>query len=149
MKTAIGHIAGSDVESKSLRVKLSLRHIVAAVIGGGGLMYCVEVLAGSQSKAVIDMLGSFGPLFIVAAGMLYVLDRRMGQFISTSREFTGDLVGAMTQNAVAQQRTADAISTIAQKDDQRARETELVLGHLARTSEKILDKVNALEAARG
>lgn len=55
----------------------------------------------------------------------------------------GDSVRRIPQ---ALDRTADAIDRIASRDQELAREQDLVLGHLARNSEEILSRLDKIES---
>ena len=48
------------------------------------------------------------------------------------------------RNAVAQEQLAAGVSALAAKDDQRAREQELTLNHLARQSDQILSELKSM-----
>jgi hypothetical protein len=59
-------------------------------------------------------------------------------------DFGEKLLQVGRDNATSQQRLADAVNQIAQKDDERAREMDLVVGQLARNSRQILDDIRDL-----
>jgi uncharacterized phage infection (PIP) family protein YhgE len=60
-------------------------------------------------------------------------------------DFGEKLLQVGRDNATSQQRLADAVNQIAQKDDERAREMELVVGQLARNSRQLLDDFRDLK----
>jgi hypothetical protein len=87
--------------------KFLLLGAIGAGVGASAIQVVYE-LAKQRPEAVIAALSYWGPLFPIAAGLLFVVDRRFGQYADISRE-----------SAKAQQQMADAIQAIAQKDDRQ------------------------------
>jgi hypothetical protein len=55
------------------------------------------------------------------------------------------VIEAMRESSQAQQRLADNVGALVMKDDQRAREQELLLNHLARQSDTILRELRSFK----
>lgn len=94
---------------------------------GLGLLHVVYSVTKTEPRALLELIAHWGPVFVLSALVIWLGDRRMGELISLNRE-----------NVVAQQRMADAMQAIAHKDDERAREQELLIGELTRNSQTIL-----------
>jgi hypothetical protein len=58
---------------------------------------------------------------------MFIVDRRMNAFVELS-----------TRHVVAQEVLAAGVNALVSKDDQRAREQDIMLNHLAASSERIL-----------
>jgi|SRR6185437_10753273 len=107
--------------------KINLPWLLATLGTGAGIMAIVSRLAANEPKAVIDLVGNWGPLFALALFLIWVGDRRTGEMLAVSRE-----------SALSQQKLADAMQQIAQKDDIRGREMELGMATMGRNMERLL-----------
>jgi hypothetical protein len=93
-------------------------------------------LAESQPSAVVEVVRGWGPLGVIGIVGMVLVDRRWAQSIE-----------AHGKVAESQQVLAVAVQKIADKDDQRIREQELVLDHLSKTNEKIFTTLEAMRDA--
>ena len=120
-------------EKTEIRLPRWLQHLLfgGAMTSIGAVVY---TLAEKEPRLLIETLQKFGPSTFLGLVALVILDRGLKNGITILREGT-----------IAQQRLADAVQAIAQKDDERARELELVVGHLARNSRQILEEIKSMK----
>jgi hypothetical protein len=112
-----------------------------AIFGGSAgvgfiLAQAAYKLAESQPSAVVEVVRGWGPLGVIGIVGMVLVDRRWAQSIE-----------AHGKVAESQQVLAVAVQKIADKDDQRIREQELVLDHLSKTNEKIFTTLEAMRDA--
>jgi hypothetical protein len=55
------------------------------------------------------------------------------------------MIEAARESAASQQKLADAVAIIAQRDDYRTQQQEILMGHVGSTMEKVLDHLQRLE----
>lgn len=67
------------------------------------------------------------------------------KFFFSASDSVKRIPGALEAGAAAQGRSANALQTLADRDLEHVREQELVLGHLARNSEQILERLEKIE----
>lgn len=111
-----------------------------------GIGSAIGIAAASVLKTKPELfaglLTSFGPIFVICMGVLYVVDRNAGKFIEVQR-----------QQAVAQQQTADAIQAIAQKDDRQTERLALEIRYVGGQMETLLSVMDEIrrgqERSRG
>jgi hypothetical protein len=103
---------------------------------GAALGYFLMSATGDERKLLIETVAKFGPWFVMGIAGIVFVDRRVGEGINVLKE-----------NASSQQKLADAVSSIANRDDERARENEIVVGVLARNSSEILSRMKGIEQA--
>lgn len=120
----IGTLSGAELVKKLV--------LGGSVSAGAVLAYELLEIARRDPK-VIEAVVSWGPMFAIAICGMLIVDRRIGSGVE-----------ALNANASAQQKLADAVQQIAQRDDERQREMELVIGHLSRNSAAILDHVSEM-----
>ncbi len=120
--------AGSKLENLAVRWLQKL--IFGCGIGGGAAL--MFFLADKQPIRLIEMLEKFGPETFLGVIALVILDRNMKSGISIQR----DSVAAM-------EKAADAVKQIANKDDERVREMELVVDHLARGMRELRGEIHS------
>lgn len=112
-----------------------MRWFMGAFGGGlaGGSIYLMFKLYASDREVALQVIDSV-PLFVIIVLLITVggpmLDDRFRRVIE-----------AMQEGSRAQQKLADNVGTLVMKDDIRAREQDILLNHLARTSETILGEV--------
>jgi hypothetical protein len=86
-------------------------------------------------------------IFLHAGGGVAMTMAGIGalKFFLSASDFVKRIPGALEAGAAAQGRSADALQSLANRDQERAREQDLVLDHLARNSEEILHRLEQLE----
>lgn len=108
-----------------------------AIRWGTGGTVCAVVLKVldilHQQPQMLTAIVSWGPLFVLAVIGIYVVDKRAGQFVA-----------ATEKNAVATAQLAASVDVLSRKDDQRERETEIVLNHLANGMEQLQSSQRAM-----
>lgn len=120
--------------------RLQADAVLKLILGGSGagagavLGLAVWRLVESEPAAVLQLVSGWGPLAVLGVVGMVLADKRFGQ-----------LIDSQAKNAEAQQSLAAAVNRLVERDDEKAREMELVIGHLARNTERILDRVSAIE----
>lgn len=111
-----------------------------AGLGTGATLALVVVeMWRAHPELLIGLATSWGPVTGLCFAGLWFVDRRFGEGVQVMRD-----------NTIAQQRLADAVTQIAQKDDSERREQKLQIGYVAAQQEKILEKLEGMELkARG
>jgi hypothetical protein len=115
---------------------------------GGGLGAGVTialVLAEKEPKLLIQTFFAWGPASLIGLVAIVLVGTGMSKGFTRVMDFGEQLLQVGRDNALSQQRLADAVNQIAQKDDERAREMDLVVGQLARNSRQILEDVRELK----
>jgi hypothetical protein len=122
-----------------------LRELAPQILLGGGSAGVAAMLAfklvDSDPRMVIDTFRSWGPLSFVCLMGLMVMDRGFRKMVDASEK-----------SSAAQQRLADAVHEIAQRDDYEAQQSKILLGHIGTTMEKVLARLENMETnskARG
>lgn len=118
------------------------RRIFLALGGASGVALLTAALeiARPDVRPLIETFLTvlrWGPLFVIVLLFMELLH-------STINTWGRQFVTAATANAVALQSMADAMQRISQKEDERDRERELMLDHLAFTTQQTLAKVEQL-----
>lgn len=111
---------------------------------GGGMgagATIAYVLAEREPRALIETFQHWGAPSLI--GLVAVV--LLSQASTKVMDLGGQMLEVGRENAAAQQKLADAVSQISQKDDERAREMELVVDHLARNSRQILDDIREIK----
>jgi hypothetical protein len=112
-----------------LQKPVSLREAIAtgasAAVGGVTVWTLIQKLSAEQLVALAQDLGGY---FLIVVGFLWLGNRFGGRFIDTARD-TASALGKLST----------AVELIAGKDDRRAQEHDLILGHLARNSERLVE----------
>ncbi len=113
---------------------------------GFALLTVLLQIVRPEAKPLVEGVLHWGPLFVIVL-------LGMELFHATLNTWGNKLVDALTANAAASgsnatalQSMADAMQRISTREDERDRERELVLDHLAYTTQQILNKVEAMEA---
>jgi hypothetical protein len=118
--------------------KLSRPLVIGLGAGSGvALLTVILQVTRPEAKPVIEAVLRWGPLFVIVLLGMELLH-------STINTWGKQFVTAATANAVALQSMADAMQRISQKEDERDRERELMLDHLAFTTQQTLSKVELL-----
>jgi hypothetical protein len=99
-----------------------------------------------EAAPLVEGILRWGPLFVIVLAGMELLH-------STINTWGRQLVGAMTDNAkasgsnaVAMQSMADAMQRISQHEDERDRERELAMDHMAYTMQEVLTEVKDLKS---
>jgi hypothetical protein len=123
---------------KELALKLPGWLLSGGMGAGAAIAY---VLAEREPKALIETFQHWG-MWSMLGLVAMVLASRAGDRLMDLGERA---IQAVTNSAASQQQLADAVNTIAKKDDERAREMELVVDHLARNSRRALDDLREIK----
>ena len=115
--------------------------LVGPLLAGGtsAIVAVVATLAARDSRAVLDTLQRFGGPWLIGLVAIFVVSQGFSQVMEAGKE----AILAMKESAASQQRLADAVNLIARKDDERARENELVMDYLTRNSKAVLEEIQA------
>jgi hypothetical protein len=127
--------------------KETLSKLPSVLLGGGvgaGATIAL-VLADKEPKLLIQTFFAWGPWSLIGLVGLVLLSQGASKGFTRVMDFGEKLLQVGRDNATSQQRLADAVNQIAQKDDERAREMELVVGQLARNSRQLLDDFRDLK----
>jgi hypothetical protein len=123
---------------KELALKLPGWLLSGGMGAGAAIAY---VLAEREPKALIETFQRWGAWSLIAlVGMVFA--SRVGE---RAMDLAERGIQAVSNSAASQQQLADAVNTIAKKDDERAREMELVVDHLARNSRRALDDLREIK----
>jgi hypothetical protein len=107
---------------------------------GAALGYFLMSATGDERKLLIETVAKFGPWFVMGIAGIVFVDRRVGEGINVLK----DNAISMKENAVSNQKLADAVSMIANRDDSRAREQELAMDVMVGETRKIHEKLDEL-----
>lgn len=127
--------------------KDALAKLPQLLLGGGvgaGATIAL-VLADKEPKLLIQTFFAWGPASLIGLVAVVLVSSGISKGFTRVMDFGEKLLQVGRDNATSQQKLADAVNQIAQKDDERAREMELVVGKLARDSRQILDYVRELK----
>lgn len=115
---------------------------------GGGVGAGVTialVLAEKEPKLLIQTFFAWGPASLIGLVAIVLVGAGISKGFTRVMDFGEQLLQVGRDNATSQTRLADAVNQIAQKDDERAREMDLVVGQLARNSRQILEDLRELK----
>jgi hypothetical protein len=118
------------------------------VLIGGGVGAGVTValiLAQKEPKLLIETFAHWGAPSLIGLVAVVLVGQGVATGFTKVMEFGAQMLEVGRENASSQQRLADAVNQIAQRDDERAREMELVVGQLARNSRQILEDIRDLK----
>ena len=111
--------------------------ITLGASGGAAVMATVLEMVRPEGKPIIEALARWGPLFVLMLVGMILLHNTVNNW---GRQF----VSAAITNATALQSMADAMQRISQREDERDRERELVLDHLAYATQQILKNTESM-----
>ncbi|MFQ5696273.1 MAG: hypothetical protein ACE5HB_09815 [Terriglobia bacterium] len=100
--------------------------IGAGAVAAGGLLWWL--LAELGADRLVRLAEQFGGYFIIVMVLLYLGNHLGGQFITVQRNLVTE-----------QAKLSAAVTIIATRGDSREREQDIIINHLARTSEKVLE----------
>jgi hypothetical protein len=124
----------------------TLAKLPGLLLGGGigaGATIAL-VLADKEPKLLIQTFFAWGPASLIGLVAVVLIGQGASKGFTRVMDFGEKLLQVGRDNAASQQKLADAVNQIAQKDDERAREMDLVVGQLARNSRQILDDIRDL-----
>lgn len=127
--------------------KETLAKLPQLLIGGslGAGATIALVLADKEPKLLIQTFFAWGPASLIGLVAVVLVSTGISKGFTRAMDFGEKLLQVGRDNASSQQRLADAVNLIAQKDDERAREMDLVVGQLARNSRQMLDEFRELK----
>ena len=108
-------------------------HLVFGGSTGIGAVLAYK-LVDSNPTLVLETFKSWGPLSLLCVMGMVMVDRGFRS-----------MVGAAEKSATSQQILADAVRQIADRDNYRAQQQEILLGHIGTTMEKVLVKLEGVE----
>jgi hypothetical protein len=133
----LGHERGSGTEVRVGLRKGGLRYVSVA-LGGVGvvtlLLGLLRVLEANPADA-FDLLRAWGPNFFIALMVTLLLGGMLGGLLTQLMETSRDGVAA-------QQRMAEAMSQIAQKDDRQAEEVRRLAVYAGRELGAIAERMD-------
>jgi hypothetical protein len=114
-----------------------IRHAIQGVGIGGGGMIAIEAIKelGKHPELLPQLTSGVIPYICFAIVALVIVDRRLGTFSEMH-----------AKGVAAQEMLAANVGALVMKDDQRAREQDILLDHLARNSEETLSLVKQTRA---
>lgn len=106
-----------------------LRWIMHGIGGGGAVAVGLAVIKAVENRPEFlpQLLGGNAPLFTALLLAMFFANQRFSQFTELQ-----------TRNVEANEKLAAGVNALVMKDDQKAREQEILLDHLAKQTEKIL-----------
>jgi hypothetical protein len=113
--------------------EMLMQHSALGASAGAGLLLAYSLIE-SEPRLVIETFRGWGPMSLLCVIALVMIDRG----------FRG-MVGAVKESSTAQQRLADAVNSIAQRDNYEAEQQKILLGHIGTTMEKVLIKLESME----
>jgi hypothetical protein len=123
---------------KNLIAKLP-QILLGSAMGGGVTIACL--LAEKEPKALIETFQRWGAASFLALVALVIVNQAVGRFM--------DLGESMLQvgrdNAASQQKLADAVQELANKDDREKEEQRRLLSYVGSQQEKILSAIEDLK----
>ena len=133
--------------SGSAKVSVSagwLRGVLVVGLGAGGgvagLLGAYEMIQ-AQPKESFDLLAHWGPWFGVAVFAIYVLSRFLSEVNINGRRALDMIVETARDNAVSQNRMADAMTKIAEKDDRQLMEIQTLSGVNVQQNSRLMRKM--------
>lgn len=114
-----------------------LRDLLPHMFFGGGAgagALIVYALVEKEPRMALDVIHSWGAPAILGLVAMVLVDRGFRNLIEVGQE-----------NAQAQQRLADAVQQIAQRDSTEAYEQRVLMGHVATQTQTILNRFDELE----
>lgn len=127
--------------------KETLTRLPGILLGGGlgaGATIAL-VLADKEPKLLIQTFFAWGPASLIGLVAVVLVGQGVSKGFTKVMDFGESMLQVGREAASSQQKLADAVNLIAQKDDERAREMELVVGQLARNSRQLLDDFRDLK----
>ena len=109
----------------------------AGITAGLGYIAIMFKLYGID-KAIVAQAVAAAPLFVIVIFGLVMFNENFRRGIEVFGQY-----------AAEQKRLADAVTTISQRDDQRLREQEITLNHLARQTDEILAELRKTGTGAG
>lgn len=100
-------------------------------ISAGALIAYEAIDVARRDPDTLRTVLSWGPVFVIAVIVLFMVDRNFGQIIAIGKE-----------NVQAQQKMADAMNEIADKDDRQAEELRRLTSYNAVQSERIMKRMD-------
>jgi multidrug efflux pump subunit AcrB len=132
--------------SKDMAAKLP-QLLLGGGVGAGATI--ALVLAEKEPKLLIETFAHWGAPSLIGLVAVVLLGQGISKGFTRAMDFGERMLQVGRDNAASQERLASAVNQIAQKDDERAREMELVVGQLARNSRQILDDIRELKQQFG
>lgn len=118
------------------------------VTGGTACAVAIKVLdVLQQQPQMVEKILNWGPPFFLAVLGIYLVDRRAAQFVAAQERNAGAIerfVGEQHRLADSTRDIAESVHFVSQRDDQRAREQDILLDHLAQNSEQVLEKLHSI-----
>jgi hypothetical protein len=112
-----------------------LPHLFFGGGAGAGVMI-VYLLVQKEPRLALEVIKSWGAPAMLGLVAMVLVDRGFRNLIQVGRE-----------NAVAQQRLADAVQEIASRDNAEAVQQRAIMDHVATQTEKILTRLDELDQA--
>lgn len=135
-------VGGGSVRGKT---GISVPHLAMAGTAAGSAAIVYALAQKTDPALLIKLFEGWGPLgVIVILGMVMA-----NQWIGKGVEACKEIAASQQKVADSQQNLADSVKAIAAKDDERSREMELVVNHLARNSKQLLEDVSAMRREMG
>lgn len=120
-------------------------------VGAGTVVMLALVRIFESDPALISQamsaLVQWGPLFAIAVGILVVGDRRFGQMTAIQKDNSQQMVAAAKESAEAQQKMADAVTQLAERDDRRQQKLEIEIGYVGTKMDQVLNELADLKKA--
>lgn len=113
--------------------------------GAGAGVTIALVLAEKEPKLLIQTFFSWGPASLIGLVAIVLVSQGISKGFTRGMDFGEKVLQMGREVADSQRQLADAVNQIAKKDDEHAREMDLVVGQLARNSRQILDDVRELK----
>jgi hypothetical protein len=131
---------GEGVELKVLKAKGLLSWALGFFGGGAGITLGYAAIQAVKARPdFLQQLLSGGALWFASLVIGMVIFRRQLEVFNAMQ----------LRHVIAQEKLAQNVGELVTRDDQRAREQDLLLNHLARNSDEILRQLAELRNAHG
>jgi hypothetical protein len=124
--------------SKDLFTKLP--HVLLGGGVGAGAMIAYE-LAEREPKALIETFQHWGAQSLIALVALVIASQLGGRFIDLGEQ----MLQVGRENSASQQKLADAVQELANRDDREKEEQRRLLSYVGSQQEKILTAIDDLK----
>jgi hypothetical protein len=122
-----------NIGSLTTGSKELMRHaVLGGSMGVGGMI--AWKLVENDPHAIIDTFRTWGPLSLLCVLGLVMVNSGFRSMVEAAKE-----------SSAAQQRLADAVNSIANKDSYETQQQKIVLDHVATTLERVLVKLETVE----
>lgn len=122
--------------------------IGTSIVGGGSAVFLITQLIRQEPARAFDLMNRWGPGYLLALFVAFLVDRLMRKMIDSSRATADNAAGALRELAMqvqsvaeANSRQANAMQTLADKDDRDKQEMQTLIGVVNSKVDQTLDEL--------